>query len=158
MRCNFSLVARYSLKFTRCSLLVVRSLVTRCKICSLLVVVCSFVVTRCYLLFAISSFVICSLFVIYCRSCSLQKVARYSLQNSFVTRCRSCSLQKITCYSFQNSLVTRCRKLFVVKNHSTPTKKLNKDTIEISVISILPMYPLSHTLSRLLLPVQKPSR
>ena len=29
---NFSLVARYSLKFTRCSLLIVKSLVTRCKI------------------------------------------------------------------------------------------------------------------------------
>ena len=34
---NFSLVARYSLKFTRCSLLIVKSLVTRCKICSSLV-------------------------------------------------------------------------------------------------------------------------
>ena len=37
MRRNFSLVARYSLKFTRCSLLVVKSLVTRYKIHSLLV-------------------------------------------------------------------------------------------------------------------------
>ena len=37
MRCNFSRVARYSLKFTCCSLLVVKSLVTRCKIRSLLV-------------------------------------------------------------------------------------------------------------------------
>ena len=36
-RRNFSLVACYSLKLTRCSLLVVKSLVTRCKICSLLV-------------------------------------------------------------------------------------------------------------------------
>ena len=36
-RRNFSLVARYLLKFTRCSLLVVKSLVTRCKIRSLLV-------------------------------------------------------------------------------------------------------------------------
>ena len=35
-RRNFSLVARYSLKFTRCSLLVVKSLVIRCKIRSLL--------------------------------------------------------------------------------------------------------------------------
>ena len=43
-RCNFSLAARYLLKFTRCSLLskitrysLQNSLVTRCKICSLLV-------------------------------------------------------------------------------------------------------------------------
>ena len=36
-RRNFSLVARNLLKFTRCSLLVIKSLVTRCKICSLLV-------------------------------------------------------------------------------------------------------------------------
>ena len=36
--CNFSLVARYSLNFTRCLLLVVKSLVTHFKIVSLLVV------------------------------------------------------------------------------------------------------------------------
>ena len=34
---NFSLVAHYSLKLTHCSLLVVKSLVTRCKVCLLLV-------------------------------------------------------------------------------------------------------------------------
>ena len=34
---NFSLVACYSLKFTCCSLLIVKSLVTRCKIHSLFV-------------------------------------------------------------------------------------------------------------------------
>ena len=60
-RRNFSLVAHYSLKFTRYLLLVVK-VVTRCKI------------TR-------------------CRSCSLQKITRYSLQNSLVTRCRSYWLQ-----------------------------------------------------------------
>ena len=43
MRCNLSLVARYSLKFTHCSLLVVKSLVNRCKMCSFLVTE----VTRC---------------------------------------------------------------------------------------------------------------
>ena len=42
-RRNFSLVARYSLKFTRCPLLVVKSLVTRCKIFLLLIAE----VTRC---------------------------------------------------------------------------------------------------------------
>ena len=36
-RRNFSLVARYSFKFTRCLLLIVKPLVTRCKIRSLLV-------------------------------------------------------------------------------------------------------------------------
>ena len=36
-RRNFSFAACYSLKFTRCLLLVVKSLVTRCKIRSLLV-------------------------------------------------------------------------------------------------------------------------
>ena len=37
MRRNFSLVAHYSLKFTHCLLLVVKSLVTRCKLRLLLV-------------------------------------------------------------------------------------------------------------------------
>ena len=73
-RRNFSLVARYSLKLSSCSLLVVKSLVTRC------------------------------------RSCSLQKITSYQLQNSLVTRWRSCSLQKITRYSLQ--------KLLIAKNHS----------------------------------------
>ena len=36
-RRNFSLVARYLLKFTRCSLLIVKSLFAHCKIRSLLV-------------------------------------------------------------------------------------------------------------------------
>ena len=98
-RRNFSLVAHYSLKFTRYLLLVVK-VVTRCKI------------TR-------------------CRSCSLQKITRYSLQNLLVTSCKSCSLQKFTRYSLQNSLVTRCRRCslqkftryslqnsFVAKNYS----------------------------------------
>ena len=100
-------------KITRCSLLVVKSLVIRCKICSLLVAE----VARCK-----KSLVTC------CRSCLLQKITRYSLQNSLVTRCRSCSLQKVTRYSLQislvtrcwscslrNSLVTRCKKSFFVK-------------------------------------------
>ena len=115
-RRNFSLVARYLLKFTRCSLLVVKSLVTLCKICSSLVVE----VARCK-----------KSLVTRCRSCSLQKITRYSLQNSLVTRCRSCSLQKVTCYllqkftgySLQNllvtrsneSLVTQCKKSFITR-------------------------------------------
>ena len=75
---NFSLVAHYLLKFTRCSLLLVGPLVTRCKICSLLVAE----VARCK-----------KSLVTRCRSCSLQKITRYSLQNPLVTR-------------FKNSLVT----------------------------------------------------
>ena len=100
-RRNFSLVARYFLKFTRFSLLVVKSPVTRCKICSLLVaeVACckKSLVTR-------------------CRSCSLQKITCYSLQNSLVARWRSCSLQKSFRYLSQNSLVTRCRSYSLQKN------------------------------------------
>ena len=120
-RHNFSLVARYSLEFTRYSLLVVKSLFTRCRSCSLQKI------TR-------YSLKLCSLFVAEVascknslvtrfRSCSLQKVTRYSLQNSLVTRCRSCSSQKFTGYSLQNllvtrgnkSLVTQCKKSFITR-------------------------------------------
>ena len=102
LRRNFSFVTRYSLKFTRCLLLVVKSLVTRCKICSLLLA--EFARRKKWLFTR-------------CRNCSLQNVTRYLLQNSLVTRCRSSSLQKIaryslqkiTRYSLQNSRVT-CRK------------------------------------------------
>ena len=93
-RRNFSLVARYSLKFTRCSLLVVKSLVTRCRSCSLQ---------------KITRYSLQNLLVTRCRSCSLQKSTYYWLQDSLVTRCRSCSLQKITHYLLKNSLVTRCK-------------------------------------------------
>ena len=100
MRRNFSLVARYSLKFTHCSLLVVKSPVTRCKICSLLVAKVSLckkpLVTR-------------------WRSFSLQKVTRYSLRNSLVSRCRSCLLLKITRQSLQNLFVARCKKSLVTR-------------------------------------------
>ena len=75
-RRNFSLVAYYSLKFTRCSLLVVKSLVTCCKNHFLLVAE----VTR------------------------YKKITRYSLPNSLVTCCRSCSLQKITRHSLRKKL------------------------------------------------------
>ena len=100
MRRNFSLCARYSLKFTRCSLLVVKSLVTRCKIRSLLVAE----VARCK-----------KSLITRRRSCSLQKITRYSLQNALVTRWRSCSLQKVIRYLSQNSLVTHCRNCSMQK-------------------------------------------
>ena len=89
MRRNFSPITGYSLKFTRCSLLIVKSLAT------------------------------------CCRSCSLRKITRFSLQNSLVTGCKSCSLQKFIRYSSQNSLlakkslVTRCEicLLLAATNH-----------------------------------------
>ena len=85
-RRNFSLVARYSLKFIRCSLLVVKSLVTRCKICSLLVaqVACckKSLVTR-------------------CRSCLLQKITRFSLQKLLVAKNHLLLVANFACYSRQ---------------------------------------------------------
>ena len=101
-KCNFSLVARYSLKFTRCSLLVLKSLLTRCK---------NSLVTRCrsYSLQKVTRYSLQISLVTCCRRCSLQEFTRYSLQNSLVIRCISCSLQKITRYSLQNLRVTRCR-------------------------------------------------
>ena len=94
VRRNFSRVTFHSLKFTRCSLLVVKSLITRCKICSLLVAE----VTRCK-----------KSLVTRCKICSLLVVEVARCRNSLVTRCRSCSLQKIPRYSLPSSLVTRCK-------------------------------------------------
>ena len=121
-RRNFSLVARCSLKFTRCSLLVVKSLVTRCKVAryslqirSLLVAEAARckkpLVTRCKIR-SLQKFTCYSLqnsLVTCCRSCLLQNITRYSLRNSLVTRYRSYSLQKVIRYSLQNLLVTRSR-------------------------------------------------
>ena len=80
-RRNFSLVARYSLKFTRCSLLVIKSLVTRCKIRSLLlakVARCKkSLVTRCRS---------CSLLVAKIHSLLIAKFARYSLQKLLLAK------------------------------------------------------------------------
>ena len=100
LRRKSSLFARYSLKFTRCSFLVVKSIVDRSKICLLLVAE----VALCK-----KSLITC------CRSCSLQNNTRYSSQNLLVTHCRSCSLQKFTRYSLQSSLVTRCRSCSLEK-------------------------------------------
>ena len=96
MKRNFSVVARYPLKFTRCSLLVLKSLVslqnllvTRCRSCSLQKITCYS--------FQKNHSLLDTNFARY----SLQKITRYSFQNLLVIRCRSCSLQ--------NSLVPRCR-------------------------------------------------
>ena len=88
-RRNFSLVARYSLKFTPCSLIVVKSLVTRCKICWLLVVE----VARC------------------------KKSLVTRCKKSLVTRCRSCSFLVAEASRCKKSRITRCkfRSLLVAK-------------------------------------------
>ena len=102
-RRNFSLVTRLSLKITRCLLLFVESLVTRCKICSLLVAE----VARCKNH---------SLFV--------AKFARYSLQKLLVAEIHSLLVANFSRYSLQKLLVAKnltrysLQKLLVVKSHS----------------------------------------
>ena len=82
-RRNFSLVACYSLNFTRCSLPVVKSLITRPKIRSLLVAE----VAHCKKSFATR-----------CRSCSLQKITRYPLQKLLVVEIHSLLIAKFDRY------------------------------------------------------------
>ena len=127
MRRNFLLVARYLLKFTCCSLIVVKSFITRCKIRSLLVAKShSLLVAKNHLI--VAEIARCRNSLVTCckiRSLLIAEVARCkenircSLRNSFVTRCRSCSLKKITRYSLQNSLITRCRSCLLQKKHSS---------------------------------------
>ena len=81
-RRNFSLVARYLLKFTLCLLLVVKSLITRCKIRSLLV-------AKNHLLL-------------------VAEVAR--CKKSLVTRCKIRSLLVAEVARCKKSLVTRYEK------------------------------------------------
>ena len=92
-RRNFSLVARYSLKFTRCSLLVVKSLVTRCKIRSLLVAE----VARC------------------------KKSLVTRCKNALVARCEIPLLLVAKVASSKKSLVSRCEipSILIAKNHSS---------------------------------------
>ena len=77
VRCNFSLVTRYSLKFTHRSLFVAE--VARCKIS---------LVTRCRSCSLQNSLLLVAKFARY----SLQKITHYLLQNSLVTRCEIRSL------------------------------------------------------------------
>ena len=104
-------------------------LVTRCK-------------TTCYSLQ--------NLLVSRCRSCSLQKITRYSLENcsfqkitcyslqiSLVTLCRSCSLQKITRYSFQKLLVAKNYSSLVMnKTRELWLFKANKDRWTLFIYSL----------------------
>ena len=107
-RRNFSFVARYSLKFIRFSLLVVKSFVTRCKICLLFVVE----VTRWK-----------NSLDTHCRGCSLQKnhsllvakFTRYLLQKLLVEKIHSLLVAKCTRYSLQKLLVAKNHWLLVAK-------------------------------------------
>ena len=98
VRRNFSRVTFHSLKFTRCSLLVVKSLITRCKICSLLVAE----VTRCK-----------NSLVTRCRSYSLKKLTRYSLHKLLIAKIHSILIAEVT--RCKNSLVIRCRSYLLQK-------------------------------------------
>ena len=90
LRRSFSLVARYSLKFIRCSLLVVKSLVTCCKICSLLVV----------------------------KNHSLLVAEVGRCKKSLVARCKTRSLLVAEVAFLQKIIRYLSQKLLVAKNHS----------------------------------------
>ena len=87
-------VARYSLKFSRCSLLVVKSLVTRRKTRSLLFAE----VARCK-----------KSLVTRCKICSLLVVEVVHCKKSLVTRCKICSLLVAEVARSKKSLITRCK-------------------------------------------------
>ena len=124
---NISYVARYSLKFTRCLLVVVKLLVTRCKIRLLSVAEVAHYqksfVTCCKIhsllvkevaknhLLLVTKFAL----ITRCRNCSLEKLTRYSFENLFVTLCISRSLQKFTHYLLRNSLDLKNHSLLVAK-------------------------------------------
>ena len=100
----------------------------------------SLLITRC----KITCYSLQKLVIAKYRSLLVAKFAHYLLQKLFVTKNHLLLVAKFARYSLQ--------KLFVAKNHLTPTKKLNKDTIEISVIYILSIsyVPIeSHTLNAL---------
>ena len=125
-RRNFSLVVRYSLKFVRRSLLVVKSLVARCKIPWLLVAEIAHCkkspVTRCKICsLLVAEVAHCKKSVVTrCRLCSLlvakvaryKKIVRYSFWNLLITRCRSCSFQQIT------GSHCKIHWILLAKNHS----------------------------------------
>ena len=113
-RHNFSLVACNSLKFTHCSLLVVKLLVARCKICLFLVADVAHykksLVTRCKI-----------------RSLLVADVAHYKkslvarCKNALVTRCEIPSLLVAEVARSKKSLVSRCEipSILIANNHSS---------------------------------------
>ena len=85
------------------------------------------------------------------------KFARYPLQKLLVAKNYSLLVAEFASHSFQKLLIPKNYSLLVAEvvrfgKSLEPTKKLNKDIIEISVIYILPLYPFSRTLSTLLPP------
>ena len=113
-RRNFSLITRYSLKFTLLSLLVVKSLVTRCKIRSLGVAE----VARCK-----KSLVTC------CRIRSLQRllVTCYKICSLLVAEVVRC--KKIIRYSLQKLIVAKNHSLFVAKFARYSLQKFTRHTL-----------------------------
>ena len=117
-RRNFSM-SNISLKFTRWSLVVVKSLIICCKICSLLVVEVA--------LSKNNSFLVAKI-----HSSHFAKFARYSLQKLLVAKIHSLLVSKFT--RCKRSLVTRCEiclllaatnhLLLNVKNHSSLVKTI----------------------------------
>ena len=91
-RRNFSLVSRYSLKFSPCSLLVVKSLLTRCKIHSLLIAE----VAR----------------------CKKSLITRCKIHSLLVAKKHSLLLAKFAHYLLQKLLVAKNYSLLLAKNHS----------------------------------------
>ena len=113
-RRNFSLATRYSLKFTRCSLLVVKSLVTRCRSYSLqnftryslqkLLVEKNLLVTRCK---------IRSLLIAGIARCKKSLDTRFKIRSLLVAKVVPCKKSLVT--RLQNLLVTRCNKSLVTR-------------------------------------------
>ena len=113
MKRNFSLVAHYSLKFSRCSLLVVKSLLLVVKFVRYSLQ--NSLVGKIHLLLVAEVACCKESVVTHCKICSLLIVEVARCKKSLVTRCRSCSLQNFTCYLLQNSLVTCCRNCSLQK-------------------------------------------
>lgn len=109
MRRKFSLVDCYLLEFTRCSSVVVESLVTRCGIC--LLFIANSLVTSHSLLESplVKNHPILVAHLCVAEAAHRKKIPHYSFLNSLVTCYRSSSLQKIIHYSLQNSFATHYR-------------------------------------------------
>ena len=123
VRCNFSLVACFSLNVTHCLQLVVKPLSTRCKIHSFLVAdvpLCKKSLVTCGKTrsLLVSEVARSKKTLVTCRKIHLLLFAEVACcKKSIVTCCKICSLlvgevarykKSISRYSLQNSLVTRC--------------------------------------------------
>ena len=102
LRRNFSLVARCSLKFTRCLLLVAKSLVTRCKFAR-------------YLLQKLLVAKNHSLLVSEVAHCRKSLVTRWKFRSLLVAEVTRCKKSLVTCCKFHSLLVAKVARC---KNHS----------------------------------------